>query len=438
MSNKKLLMACNILEALIQCLVVLSFTITVIIGTLGFGINKLTGCFIVIIPVVLTYILRKIIRKFQIFTFINIIILLSSFLLGADYTERFSYVLIYFVIFVYSMRAKYKAIKYKEVSMQVGESATVQGRDISGRLEEHLFAGEKVPIAFAAVMVLGYFAGYSRGSTIVLNSQVIICVLFILCQILYNNLEKLNDLYINNADKSEFPAQQLKNVNIFTLVITCVLVLIGMLVFYNGEYGNIFSIISDVGMSGLRAFLKGFIFLLGLFEGKQTDMNEMDTQTEETTEGLISPEDVYQPSHVAEAVAEAVGVVLIAACVIALVWFVVRYVKQINKTKKLGTDTVEYVRPKKSSIKTENNVYVTQEIISEQKNNKAARKYYKKRVKKGFGRKKPEKTYTPQQLTKYGITADDDNARRITDAYEKARYSNQAVTDEELNILKKL
>ena len=167
-------------------------------------------------------------------------------------------------------------------------------------------------------------------------------------------------------------------------------------------------------------------------------MNEMDTQTEETTEGLISPEDVYQPSHVAEAVAEAVGVVLIAACVIALVWFVVRYVKQINKTKKLGTDTVEYIRPKKSSIKTENNVYVTQEIISEQKNNKAARKYYKKRVKKGFGRKKPEKTYTPQQLTKYGITADDDNAKRITDAYEKARYSNQTVTDEELNILKKL
>ena len=185
MSNKKLSMACNILEALIQCLVVLSFTITVIIGTLGLGINKLPGCFIVIIPVVLTYILRKVIRKFQIFTFINIIILLSSFLLGADYTERFSYVLIYFVIFVYSMRAKYKAIKYKEVSMQVGESATVQGRDISGRLEEHLFAGEKVPIAFAAVMVLGYFAGYSRGSTIVLNSQVIICVLFILCQILY-------------------------------------------------------------------------------------------------------------------------------------------------------------------------------------------------------------------------------------------------------------
>ena len=94
MSNKKLSMACNILEALIQCLVVLSFTITVIIGTLGLGINKLLGCFIVIIPVVLTYILRKVIRKFQIFTFINIIILLSSFLLGADYTERFSYVLI--------------------------------------------------------------------------------------------------------------------------------------------------------------------------------------------------------------------------------------------------------------------------------------------------------------------------------------------------------
>ena len=93
MSNRKLSIVCNILEVLIQCLVVLSFTITIIIGTLGLGINKLSGCFVVIIPVVLTYILRKAIRKFQIFTFINIIILLSSFLLGANYTERFSYVL---------------------------------------------------------------------------------------------------------------------------------------------------------------------------------------------------------------------------------------------------------------------------------------------------------------------------------------------------------
>ncbi len=436
MSNKKLAISLNVLEVVIQTLVFLSFIIALMMGTLGLNAGQLWKCLIVVIPVCIMYVLRKIVNKFQVFVVLDCLVVLSSFLLGSNYDEKVFYVIIFCLIGLYSVRVKYKMIKYKQTAMQLGEKAVLQDVDIKGRLREHYFDGEKVPMAFAGLMVFGYFLGFSKGNPVVLNCEVIICTLFVLCKIVYNHLDKLNDVYVSNADKSEFPAQQLKNVNIFTLVITCILVFLGMLAFYNGEYGNIFSIIGDVGMSGIRAILKGFIFILGLFGGNENEAIEETTQAVTESSDGLDFEEVIQPSHFAEALAETFGIMLMLAAVFALIYFGVRYLKQLNKTKRLGTDMVEYIKPDNRKVSIQNNVYKDVTETGEENNKKAVRKYYKKRVKKGFGKEKPQKTYMPIELTKHSITNDEAQSKKITDIYEKARYSNEPITKEELDIIK--
>ncbi len=436
MSNKKLAISLNVLELVIQSLLFLSLTIALMMGTLGLNMGQIWKCLIVVIPVCITYILRKTVEKFQAFVALDVLIVLSSFLLGSNYNEKAFYVIIFFLIGIYSMRVKHKMIKYEQTAMQLGETAMLQNVDIKGRLREHYFDGEKIPMALAGVMVFGYFLGFSNGNPTVLNCEVIICILFVLCEIVYNHLDKLNDVYVSNADKSEFPAEQLKNVNIFTLIITCVFVLVGMLAFYNGEYGNIFSIIGDIGMSGIKAILRGFIFILGLFGGNADKAVEQTTEATTESSDTLDIGEAIQPSHFAEALAETFGIMLMIAVVVALIYFAIKYVKQLNKTKRLGTDMVEYVKPDNKKVRAENKIYKDINEVGEESNKKAVRKYYKKRVKKGFGKEKPQKTYTPIELTKHSITNDETQSKKITDIYEKARYSNEPITKEELDIIK--
>ena len=52
--------------------------------------------------------------------------------------------------------------------------------------------------------------------------------------------------------------------------------------------------------------------------------------------------------------------------------------------------------------------------------------------------KKVHSTFTPGMLTKAAITEDDNKASEITSIYEKARYSDEAVTKEEYEKFKRI
>ena len=64
MSNKKLAISLNVLEVVIQTLVFLSFIIALMMGTLGLNAGQLWKCLIVVIPVCIMYVLRKISFKY--------------------------------------------------------------------------------------------------------------------------------------------------------------------------------------------------------------------------------------------------------------------------------------------------------------------------------------------------------------------------------------
>ena len=80
---------------------------------------------------------------------LDCLVVLSSFLLGSNYDEKVFYVIIFCLIGLYSVRVKYKMIKYKQTAMQLGEKAVLQDVDIKGRLRENYFDGEKVPMALS-------------------------------------------------------------------------------------------------------------------------------------------------------------------------------------------------------------------------------------------------------------------------------------------------
>ena len=62
---------------------------------------------------------------------------------------------------------------------------------------------------------------------------------------------------------------------------------------------------------------------------------------------------------------------------------------------------------------------------------------YKKQVLNGMKGKAVDSTLTPGKLTKTAITEDDIKASRITSIYEKARYSDESVTQEEYDNFKR-
>ena len=63
-------------------------------------------------------------------------------------------------------------------------------------------------------MILGYMIGHLVESNLVMNSEVVLFVLFVLLEVVYRDLKKLNTVFLTNKDKTHFPVQQLKQVNI--------------------------------------------------------------------------------------------------------------------------------------------------------------------------------------------------------------------------------
>lgn len=70
--------------------------------------------------------------------------------------------------------------------------------------------------------------------------------------------------------------------------------------------------------------------------------------------------------------------------------------------------------------------------------NEAVRQLYKKSVVKSLKKEKPDTTLTPEELTRKTITEDVSLSEQITGLYEKARYSNEAVSKDETKQLKQI
>ena len=156
----------------------------------------------------------------------------------------------------------------------------------------------------------------------------------------------------------------------------------------------------------------------------------------EDIEDAMQRELEYPDSPIMQALFEGMVFAIIIAMIIAIIYMIRTYVKTFNKTKKLGSDYIEYISPDDENVRADKDVSKVK--TKEPREVRSVRKLYKKHILKGTGGKAPDETVLPSVLTTENITADSELSEKITAVYEKARYSREQITKEEKNIFNNL
>ena len=328
-------------ELLMQCVLFLSICYTCYLGILKLDQTHFIDAYWVLVAVIAAFAARKCIRKFNLFVISNVLIIAFAVVTSLQAGEgQITFNLMEAaLICIYSTSLKNREVNiYKDNSIPIREGQSAETvRDAAIR---SLVAKEAVNIYFLAVIVVGYFVGMAAGSRLLMNIQGVLCILFIVLQIIHNNLKYLKQEYDLNGSKNDFPAEQMKSVSTFVTVVSVILVSIGMAIFYNGYYGNIFSYIGAGFKFIIRMFMKLVIFLMALSGSSemQGTIEQTEAATVEEFVGLAADDNDFM-----ELLAEIFGMVLIAAMVIGVIYIIKVYAPNFNRVKKPGTDTVEYV-----------------------------------------------------------------------------------------------
>lgn len=436
MKDKKISHLMQILEIVIQCVTFLSAAAAIYFGALDKPDSDVWKGIIIIALVVIAYISRKKIHTFSVFMAVHILIIAFSFIAGTNEGEYFFYFIIFALIAGYSIRLKTITLQKADISgipLQDNDNMDIAE---SIEMKKNLSASEQIPFSFCAFMIIGYMAGHAAGRHIIMNTEVILFVLFVLFQVVYNDLKKLNTVFATNKGKQQFPEEQLKRVNTVIIAGTVILMLFAMLLFYNGEYGNIFNIIGMGGLAIFRFILKLIIGIWGSGSAEQSQIIEETTTAAE--EEILDGIEEYVPSAAASAAAEVFGIVLMIAAMAGVVYLIYIYAKNFNRKRKSDSDYIEELTSVRAEQKKERvrRVKIKRQAVGSE--NEAVRQIYKKGVLKGLKNEKPDTTLTPKELTRKTITEDISLSEQITGLYEKARYSNDPISKEETKQLKQI
>ena len=422
---------------LILCVAYISMAAGVYIGIAGNDTSKAYYSLIVIIPAIVTYFSRKYIKSYPLFMVINLVFVVIAALLADTDLEFAGYVICAAAISGHSIRLKNLYVNKKQYE-RVQENIY----DETGKSKDDMLiavnASEKLHIAYGIFMIGFYILGGIEGNSVLMEIQAFLFVMFVLCQFVYNQVSRLYEVFVFNEGKSEFPARRIMGINVLIMIVFGLLLVFGMLIFYHGRYGNIFSMI---GMA-LLAIIKWILKLLLMLRGD--DDTVMDDYIEETT---TSPEpvedemDVMVNNAAGNALMEVVAIFLIIGVIILIIVTIVRYASRFRKSLDNDKDEVEYINnDEEKEYKVKKSVKVKD---TKDKANIQYRKLYKKYAKSKkvvtkskLAGAKVDSHMMPEEITSKLITDDEAKARRITDDYEKARYSNGEVSEEDISFLK--
>ena len=226
------------------------------------------------------------------------------------------------------------------------------------------------------------------------------------------------------------------------MIVFAVFMVLGMLLFYSGKYGNIFQTI----VAGLMAVLKGILWVLLKLLGLGPD-TEYEAESEPFTQEIqTSTKDdltasAYNP--VGNALFEVFALCALIGMFIAIIYAIVKYAKGFRKSLDNDGDEIEYLN--KDTEKEQYGIKREKPKETKDKNNIQYRKLYKKYAKsKKYMTKnklsgvKANQEMMPDEITKKLITDDETKSKIITESYEKARYSDKEVSKEDIEFLKKL
>ena len=408
MTNRRIKIALRLLEILMQCLFFVTLNIIFSYLFLKYNIGEFNRCLMISVLVIAAYFFRKFINSFFAFYFLHVLLFVAAVFYARSGNECFIYILQVGILMTYSGHIKITTMRV---------------------------SGEKIPMVGMVVMVVCYMLGMGTNNTVMIQSGLLILVLFTMAEIIYNNLNKINNVFIDNKENVDFPANQLFKVNMHMLTTSLIFVLLGMMAFYKGPFGNIFQIIGRFFNWIICLILKLLLHKAPLKIKEVETIATIKETKERATEG-------YYASNDSGSFGQLFYTLLVMFAIFITIVLIIKIVtefKNFAKKKKLGSDLLEFINPKKIA---KNKIKISRANIlgeeSELDHNLKLRKIYKKRVKKGIGHDKIPFNAFPEEITRKGISEDTNDIKIVTDIYEKARYSNEKVNAEEMDIMKNI
>ena len=409
MTNRRIRIALRLLEILMQCMFFSTLNIILSFLMLKYNVSEYSRCLMISVLVIASYLSRKFIDGFFTFYSTQVLLFVVAILYARSSTECFIYIVEVGILLIYSGHIK---------------TATMR------------LSGEKIPMTGMVLMVICYMLGMVTDNNAMIQSGLLILVLFTMAQIIYNNLDKINNVFIDNKENADFPAKQLFRVNMDMLATSVIIVFMAMMAFYSGPFGNIFQMIGRFLQWIIASILKLLLYRKPLEQSvlPTFSVETIGDSSEDKAEGMDPP-----ISGSFDQLFYALLIMLIIFITIVLIIKIVKEMKNFSKKKKLGADMIEFIKPKKnatSKIKISRVNHKNEE--SEFDHNLKLRKIYKKKVKKGLGKEKLPTNAFPEEITRKGISVDEKNIKIVTEIYEKARYSNEKVNAEEIEIIKNI
>lgn len=280
------------------------------------------------------------------------------------------------------------------------------------------------------ILLACYFAGFSVKSESATVIPFYASVIYMAAFFVWYNIRNLNRFVSEHSRVKSFNTEQAVNVN--SVMLAIFLLLCGAVMFLMPRL-HLQTVITGA-LSGLwNVVLAAFHALniqmpTGGYEKEQAMQSKPESTGGETPAFFEMPE-----GNVVLDIIAAVFAVVIVGCMMILV---IKALRDIRYKKSPGNDVKEFIRPefkkKEKTVRTEK-----KSSLLHLSNDMAVRRAYKSTVRGKLGKNQSVKqNYTPREISSE-VLGWTDEIKEVTLLYEKARYSDEVITKDEVEKMQK-
>ena len=362
---------------------------------------------VVFVPFFVTGIAAKRVRSIFTFLLISLLSMVPVFLVAATIPQKVVFLLLSFIMMVIRIVARVKDNPLDPLLSPM--------------------------IGVLAVFVILYIVGTLTHNQLVTTVNYYTGFLYTILIILYQNGIHLNGYLEYNNSVENIPVRQIRKNNTMIMSVFMAVVILMMIFLPMTGMSNLIVLFGK----GLRAAL---IFILGLFtkESAQEVIEETTAPAMEDMaggfDGLVDETPAWVTAlynSLSLALGVAVGILLFAALITAIY----KLIKKFYRPNFENNDEAVFLDPLQGSDDMDRSGRFHRPLWLSFDPNSVIRKQYRKLILK---RKKrvDRNSYTPEELENYVELPEDERRARYHGLYEKARYSKDGCTRDDVQALK--
>ena len=267
-----------------------------------------------------------------------------------------------------------------------------------------------------------------------------LAVSYTMLYIINHYLLNLDRFVCNHAHIVNIPFRQIRNTNHILMAFLCCLLLLSMLCFSKLPFGSLLALLGSL----LFRILRSLVTWLSRLKVPEEEWAEEQPEPSRTELPMAEPSRFME---ILSAIFQwTITIALIIGTVILILYTIYKIYQHFYlKGEAAIKDEVEFLSPFERKEKLFRKQGKLNLHLFGRSNNGAIRKYFAKAVIANAG-SEPQlsKSLTPSQLSEYAVlsgeypSSEREDRMLVTSCYEKARYSNEACTREEVQQVKKL